>query len=400
MLSHRTCSACCLATLALAFPTWGADPKPLNEKVKEIAGTAEFLRSVPKHFATLQRIDRAQRRVTLLVEGETEPKSWPLTAEAEVKRLGWWARLDQMKVGDRVWAWLQTDRVSQPVAVSMLCDEITEQDMHGAGVTVEAVAGGKITLRPVKGSSWSIATDAAEVYRGKEKATVTTIKPGERLYVQSRRGKARLILDEAALELRRSEQKAALRQRWLDEGLPGTVTFLHQFSGEMEIMLDHETMPWARALKPGDSLTIRAVPVIKGVVKWARPWRERTQLRLVVHGPDQTDLVLGQRIQVNLPPPPAAAASSFPPDLDRPRTKEERIEWFLASIYCTCKIGGDGCTGHFYTLASCNPNGCGMPNAMRKKLADKIGSGLTDRQILEDLLREQGPVLLKPHLLP
>ena len=63
-------------------------------------------------------------------------------------------------------------------------------------------------------------------------------------------------------------------------------------------------------------------------------------------------------------------------------------------------MGGDGCTGHFYTLASCNPNGCGMPNHMRKILAGKIDKGLTDRQIFEQLFKEHGPPLLRAHLLP
>jgi hypothetical protein len=49
----------------------------------------------------------------------------------------------------------------------------------------------------------------------------------------------------------------------------------------------------------------------------------------------------------------------------RPRAREERIEWFLASIYCTCPVAGDICTGDFYTLASCNGNGCLMPKTMR-----------------------------------
>jgi len=90
----------------------------------------------------------------------------------------------------------------------------------------------------------------------------------------------------------------------------------------------------------------------------------------------------------------------FPPDLDRPRTKAERVEWFLASIYCTCGVLGDRCTGHFYTLASCNPNACAMPNHMRGILLAKIDEGLSDRRILEDLLKEFGPDLFKPHLLP
>lgn len=63
-------------------------------------------------------------------------------------------------------------------------------------------------------------------------------------------------------------------------------------------------------------------------------------------------------------------------------------------------MAGNVCTGHFYTLASCNPNGCGMPNAMRQTLRRRIDAGLTDRQIFEELLKQHGPDLVRPHLLP
>jgi hypothetical protein len=54
----------------------------------------------------------------------------------------------------------------------------------------------------------------------------------------------------------------------------------------------------------------------------------------------------------------------------------------------------------FYTLESCNPNACGMPKHMRQVFAEKIEKGMTDKQILEELLKENGPELLRPHLLP
>jgi hypothetical protein len=93
-------------------------------------------------------------------------------------------------------------------------------------------------------------------------------------------------------------------------------------------------------------------------------------------------------------------SAALPPDIGQPRSKAERVEWFLASIYCTCGVPGDVCTGHFYTLASCNPNGCGMPNMMRREIAEMIDKGMTDRQIFEAILKEQGPGLLRPHLMP
>lgn len=400
---RRAFALCLLLVPLVLLPGMAAEPDAgkAGEKVKEVAGTAEFLRSVPKYFATLKAIDRPGRRITFLVEGESQPQTWPLAADAEIKRVGWWGRLDQMQLGDRVWVWMQLDRVKQPVAVSYLTDELTEQDMHGPGVTVEAADGKLLTWKPTRGPSHTVNAERAECLRGKDKARPGDFKPGEHVYVQTANDRARLILDPAAFAARRAEQKKALRQRWLDEGLPGSVSFLHPFSGEMDLMLDHEAMRWGRSLTYGDEVTIQASPPIRAVVKQVRPWRERTQLRLVVRAYDQTDLTPGQRVQVRMAaPPPEVEESPLPPDVDRPRSREERIDWFLASVYCTCKIGGDGCTGHVYSLASCNVNSCGMPNTVRRRITEMMDKGLTDRQVFEEMLKLQGPDLVRPHLLP
>lgn len=323
------------------------EPPPAKAP-KPIAGTAEFLRLLPKPFATVTAVDVTARTVTLLADGEAEPKTWPLEPDAEVKVGGWWGRLEQFKPGDRVWAWLKLNRKKAPVSVAMLADAVTEFDMHGS-------------LR---------------------KSAKPKFTPDE-------------------VEARRAAQKAWLRQRWVADGLPGTLTFHHVFSGELELSLDHEAMRWGRSLKAGDEVRLRADPPIRAVVKAVAPWRERTVLRLVVGELESADLKLGQRLAVGMTPPAAEVeASAYPPDLDRPRSRAERIEWFLASTYCTCGVSKDVCTGHFYTLASCNPNGCGLPNARRDELGKLIDRGLTDRQIFDELLKESGPLLTKPHLMP
>jgi hypothetical protein len=390
MIRVLSLTACCFAGALLhaAEPA----PKSTNDKIIEIAGKAEFLRAVPKRFAALKAVDPTRLSVTLLIEGETLPKVWPLAPDAEVKVAGWWGRLDQFTLGDRVWVWFQADRNKQAVAVALLADELSEQDMHGQGVTLVAKDPGGVTIKPAKGDNRTLKTTQS----------LDGLALDKPIYVQSNGDTARLVLDAAAFEKRRKGQETVLSKRWADEGLPGTATFLHRFSGEMEIMLDHEAMRWGRSLKSGDEVRIDAVPPIAAVVKEVRPWRERTQVRLVVNGFDQTDLHVGQRVHLKMPPPSEGVdGAALPPDVDRPRTsKDERVEWFLASIYCTCSVSGDGCTGDFYTLASCNPNACGMPKQARKEIGGLIDKGLTDRQIFERLLKDRGPDLVHPHLAP
>jgi hypothetical protein len=407
--------------LGLLSPLTGAEddapakPKPAD-KVKEIAGTSEFLRSVPKHFATLKAIDPKRRQVTLLIEGESLPKVWSLTPDAELKIAGWWARLDQFAVkerggpdqftvGDRVWAWFETNRDKQPVAIFMLCDELSEQDIHGGGGKVEANTASSLTIKDAHNKSRRLKAKGILVAGAMSPDPLPLEENslvGQRVFLQSRGDEARWVCNEAWFKNSQSAQKQLLRKRWIEEGLPGSVTFLHRLTGELELMLDHETMRWARSLKPGAEVTLVGTPPIKGVVRQVKPWRERTQVRLVVTTFDQADLRPGQRIALKMPAPAEdIERAALPPDVDRPRaTRDERIDWFLASIYCTCKIGGDGCTGHFYTLASCNPNACGMPKMARQILAEKIDKGLSDRQIFEELIKERGPDLLRPHLLP
>ncbi len=141
---------------------------------------------------------------------------------------------------------------------------------------------------------------------------------------------------------------------------------------------------------------------IKATVKKVQPWRERTQVQLVTDsGLDQDDLALAQRVSLFVPEPPSRVqGSKLPTDIGRRHSKSDRVDWFLASTYCTCKVKGDRCTGMFYSLASCDINACGMPNRIRALVGKMIDKGLSDEQIMQDLLKQRGSNLLKPHLLP
>ena len=73
----------------------GAKKPNAKDALKEIAGTAEFLRAVPKKFGKFLTADAKKRTVTVLFEGENAATTWPLTPDAEIKIHGWWGRLDQ-----------------------------------------------------------------------------------------------------------------------------------------------------------------------------------------------------------------------------------------------------------------------------------------------------------------
>jgi hypothetical protein len=369
------------------------DPKK-DDAVKEVAGAAEFLRLLPKHFATLKAVDPKAGTVTLLIEGDTLAKVWPVEADAEVKVMGWWGRLHQLKPGDRVWVWLKLNRNKQPVSVVMIADEVSQQDIHGQPPKVEKADPGSETLTLAAKKQPTRTVKAAG--GGFERFRV-----GESFYVQTGGGAVVREFTPEQFEAARREQTRWLAKRWEAEGLPGTVSINHPFGGELEVLIDHEGVRWARSLKYGDTVHIPADPPIKAVVKSVAPWRERTQLRLVVGELAAADLKPGERVKVKMTPPPDDVLTGpYPPDIDRPRTKEQRVEWFLASTYCTCRVTGNICTGHFYALASCNVNGCAAPNQFRKQVAERIDKGLTDRQIWDELLKAHGPLMARPHLLP
>jgi len=249
-----------------------------------------------------------------------------------------------------VWAWLKLDRKKQPVSVIMLADEVSEFDMHGR----------------------------------------FSLKTGQQ---------AKFADDE--MEKKRLAQQVWLQYDWAQHGLPGSLMFHHVFSGELEVALDHEAIRAGRALVAGDEVVVVADPPIRGVVKNVAPWRERTVVRLVVGELESSELKSGQRVSVKITSPAIMAEDDpYPPDMGRPRTRNERLDWFLASIYCTCPINKDTCTGQFYTLSSCNPNGCGMPHSVREKIGAMIDQGMPDRDIFDHLRKELGPLLFRPHLMP
>lgn len=295
-----------------------------------------------RRFAVVKGIDARRRRVTLLIDGETEPHEWVLGGDAEVWRDGWWGRLDQFGEGERVWIWFDIDDETKRIAIALLADEASRQAFYAADKDNKA---------------------------------------------------------DETFEERRAAQQALLRQRWSEEGLPGTLIASSPQRHEIEVMLDHEAAAWARSLEAGDRVTIEADGSTPAVVRRLRPWRERTQLVLEA---DLATMPGSGRLKVRLASPPKLGDDDLPAGVGKSHDPAQRLEWLMSSIYCTCGMH-DGCAGHFYTLAACNAGDekpCGLAKQTRQELAKMIDEGVSDQQILEDFLSQRGPNLLRPHMLP
>src|SRR6266853_3463591 len=116
--------------------------------------------------------------------------------DAELKVAGWWGRLEQFTPGDRVWVWLQTDRQKQPIAIMMIADEPSEQDIHETVWTLAEVQEKATTLHPAKGPDRTLTLPKP-----------TSLAKGTRIWFQSAGESARMLIDAAEFEKRRAEQR-------------------------------------------------------------------------------------------------------------------------------------------------------------------------------------------------
>lgn len=363
-----------------------------EEKPKQVSGKADVLRHVKKKFATFLGTGET-KEIRLLIEGEDEESAWQPQADAEFKVDGWWGRPEQFQAGDRVWVWFSVDRDKKPVSILLIADEVSEMDIHGQRYTVTAIDGATATIE-IPGEK--------KVKPRKVRTTTIELKKNDRGLIQTAGGEVRRFLTDEQFEEARRKQQEWIRNRWESQGIPGMVGFLHPLSGEMELYLDHEAKRWVRYQTKGSKVTLVADRDISAQIKSVEPWREKTRLRLVTNsGMDQLDLSPGQRIYLKVPVPPEEIQNSpLPTDLGHARTdRDQRIGWFLGTLYCPCGIAGDRCTGMYYTLSACNVNTCGGPDNMRELLADKMDKGLNDQEIFEQLMKTKGRDVWWPHLL-
>jgi hypothetical protein len=163
--------------------TANAKKRNAKDAIKEIAGSAEFLRAVPKRFGELRNVDAGNHAVEVLFDGDKKPTTWKLTPDAEIKVRGWWGRLSHLPAERRVWAWFKVNRSKKPVAIFMLSDELSEQEIHG-GAQVKTIGADLVLVGPKKQEKTLGEPGKLQLDRGEEKCCdAVVLRPKDLVFV-------------------------------------------------------------------------------------------------------------------------------------------------------------------------------------------------------------------------
>jgi len=395
----RSLPALLLATAAL-LPARAAEP-PRNAPPLPHG----FFSSLTRIFARFDAVDPTGGAITLLPEGERDPRALKLRPDTDVFLNELPAEATELTAGSRIWVAMEGSP-AKPGPVRFIADEPTYQALHGTWYTVESVDAGSraVTLAATEeGREQRVSLAAAgdfELLAGRRRRGLADVAPGMQVRFQSRFREGRRELARAvshlAWELNRVRQAAALDASLAASGLPGELQSVDD--GACTLLIYRAGSDWARRLRAGDRVAVRLAgsggsPDPPAAVAGTAPWGEKTRVTLRLRPPDAA---AGTPLRLRMPRP---AKRDLPPGLGIATDPEERVEWFMSVVFCTCGVRGDRCTGHLYTLSMCNQKDCAKPEEMKTLLRDRIRQGLTDAQILERLRLDEGPRLLVPHLL-
>lgn len=355
-----------------------------------------------RRSGVVQSVDLNHESIVLVFDGDNVAEEWPLRKGAEIWCSGWWGRLDQFRPGERAWVWFDADKGKSSLAISFLADELSQQSLYGPYKvdSIQNSSADKKTLVLAGSRGGKSAMRSIDVAQG------AAVNVGDDVYVETASEGAASFVHRATFSKRQAEQKKLMRLYWQDQGLPGTLVFIHEDRNEAELMLDHEVLAWARQLQSGNPVVVQAgdTQPASGTVQRIRPWHERTQVLVKLNDHEMSDFAVGRRMFLKLDPQLIAriSHSDVLPGEGRMTDRLQRIEWLASGIYCTCGMH-DECAGHVFTLASCDAvtdKPCGLAKRTRELLGEQIDKGLSDKQILDELVKQRGDRLLRPHMSP
>ena len=327
----------------------GGDARSKPAPKGEPAPKGNYYRSMPKSLARLLCRDAAARTVTFVWEANNTEHTLALRPDAEIMRFGFWASLDDFQPDDRIYLCIDVDHTDRWLDVHSLLDGISTQAIFGDQYTVKA---------------WDVAHAQGELVQdGGKKATVavqigpalaarkdeSTVAVGQKVYWNARyegdKTAVTDVLNAAAFARARREQVQRYFERLAKDGLDAIVNDTDSIDGRLVVTVWRSGALWARTLQMHDSVQVVKCgdenPAIDAVVFESRPDYAKAKVRLVVEGKPLMTLRPGDEVRLRIKPP-ADLDPDLPPDLGRFTARNDRISWFLSTVYCTCGMPHDG----------------------------------------------------------
>ena len=347
-------------------------------------------------------MDPAGKSLTVATDHDKKEHQLALSSQTEFHVEGAFGSLADFSPGRSVYLIATVDEKKEMAGIHALADDFTMQAMSRPFVLKEHdLTNGRLKFIDEKSRKPTMELKVIAETR-LPGGTSGKLQTGRAYYfTATRAGPERTaveLLDEPAFEARRSQRVQHQRDELARSGLHGTVLNVETSVPRLEVMIRRSDTWFARSWKVNDAVQFIAAgqATVAARVIAVQPDYSRVRVRLDFTGLATPEVRPGDEVAI-LGKLPAKIEFESPPDLGRFSGRQERIDYFLSTIYCTCGMIGSSCAGHWNTLAACQLHGCGMPNLITKLVGERIDAGKSDAAILAELIERNGRTILKPH---
>ena len=355
-----------------------------------------------KTTAQIVSLDVAGKSLTVWTDHDQKEHQLWLTPHTEFHVEGAWGTLSDFQTNQSVYVIATTTEKKEMVGLHAMADDLSMQVMTQPYSLKEYDAqGGRVVLLDEQGRKTAIELKVNAATQFSTQSAGALKAGGSFYFSATRNGAERMVtelFDLASLAARREQRIRKQHDALAKSGLHATVLKVDAANHRLEAMILRADTWYARTWKLNEPVQLRAdsAPAFSGRVTAVHPDYSRVRLTLdFTHGetpamrPGEEVTILGKL--------PAKPDLDTPPDLGRFTGRQERIDYFLSTIYCSCGMLGNSCAGHWNTLAACQLHGCGMPNLSTKLIGERIDAGQTDAAILTELLERNGKNILRLH---
>lgn len=355
-----------------------------------------------KTYARVVRIDPAVRRIVLWSESDAKERIVRWSAQTEFYTHGAWGNAADFSTDQRVYVLATTGPDKEWQMIHALADEMSMQAMAKPYVLKQFdKENGRIVLVDETGNRppVDLSFDSKSVF---VTASPSSLPMGQASYCNTKvNGESRVVMELLDAPSFASEQQRRTKEYWdmaATNGLTASVLSLDPTTNRMTVLVRRADAWVARTIQLQDKIRIQRVigddTARRSVIYDVRPDYSRT--RVVLEIPANVQFAVGDDLRL-LVKVPKTLDPIRPPDLGRFTGKQDRIDYFLSTLYCTCGMMGNACAGHWNTLAACKIHGCGLPDLMTQIIGASIDAGKTDQQILDLLLQREGELVLRQH---